>query len=206
MNLLDRASALFIGDPMAVPEFAAAPDLPPDVRFRAGRLVPWIGGVLARMSAPAAAVTLGRTIVVNPATALTPELVEHELTHVRQWRADPLFPVRYTLATLRHGYHDNPYEVEARRAAEACRAGLNASAPAPGAASVDPATPRGAVSVDPEPSPGAASIDPATPPGATSVDLATPPGATASSILSGAASAGPAATDASGPSPEAGDG
>src|SRR5690606_10111015 len=69
VNLLDRASALFIGDPMAVPEFAAAPDLPPDVRFRAGRLVPWIGGVLARMSAPAAAVTLGRTIVVNPATA-----------------------------------------------------------------------------------------------------------------------------------------
>ena len=46
-----------------------------------------------------------------------PELLEHELEHVRQWKADPLFPLRYTLATLRHGYYDNPYEVQARAAA-----------------------------------------------------------------------------------------
>jgi hypothetical protein len=46
-------------------------------------------------------------------------LLAHEMAHVRQWRADPLFPVRYALATLRHGYRDNPYEVEARAVASA---------------------------------------------------------------------------------------
>lgn len=119
MSLIDRAASALLG--AAVPPPAELPDdaLPPGVRLRRGRLIPWLGGRLARSRHPALAVTLRRTIVLDPAARLTPELLEHELTHVRQWLADPLFPIRYTLATLRHGYHDNPYEVEARAAARA---------------------------------------------------------------------------------------
>ncbi len=58
--------------------------------------------------------TLRRTIVLNPEARITPTLLAHELAHVRQWQKDPLFPIRYSLATIRHGYHNNPYEVEAR--------------------------------------------------------------------------------------------
>jgi hypothetical protein len=94
------------------------------VKLRQGRLVPWIGGVLARARHPAAAVTLRRTIILDPGAQLTPQLLEHELEHVRQWKADPLFPLRYSLATLRHGYHDNPYEVAARAAADRVASGL----------------------------------------------------------------------------------
>ena len=36
-----------------------------------------------------------------PAATLTEPLLCHELVHVRQWREDALFPLRYTLATLR---------------------------------------------------------------------------------------------------------
>ena len=88
------------------------------MRLRRGRLVPWIGGRLIRSPRRAAAVTLGRTIVVDPAADLTEQLLRHELAHVRQWREDALFPLRYALATLRHGYRNNPYEVEARAEAD----------------------------------------------------------------------------------------
>lgn len=102
------------------PPAALRGQLPDGVTLRSGRLIPWIGGLLGRMGESAAAVTLRRTIVVNPDVRLSPSLLEHELTHVRQWQQDALFPLRYTAATLRHGYRNNPYEVEARIAA-ACR-------------------------------------------------------------------------------------
>ncbi len=89
-------------------------EVPPGVVLREGKLIPWLGGKFGRMKGPAAAVTLGRTIVVNPEVRLTPDLLTHELVHVRQWEVDRLFPVRYAIATLRHGYRNNPYEVEAR--------------------------------------------------------------------------------------------
>lgn len=120
MSLFDRAAAAVIGEPMEVPASLPPDSVPPGVKLRRGRLIPLIGGLLGRMRHPAAAVTLGRTIIVNPSAVLTEELLEHELTHVRQWRADPFFPLRYTLATLRNGYHENPYEVEAREAAASC--------------------------------------------------------------------------------------
>lgn len=88
--------------------------VPEGITLRRGRLIPRIGGLLGRMGGSAAAVTLHRTIVVSPDAPLTPSLLAHELTHVRQWKQDPFFPVRYTVATLRHGYRNNPYEVEAR--------------------------------------------------------------------------------------------
>jgi hypothetical protein len=79
-------------------------------------MIPWLGGVLSRMKGSAAAVTLRRTIVVHPDVTLTPALLAHELAHVRQWEQDPLFPIRYSMATLRLGYRNNPYEIEARAA------------------------------------------------------------------------------------------
>jgi Domain of unknown function (DUF4157) len=90
--------------------------LPRGVVLRRGRLIPWLGGVLSRLGGPAAAVTIGRTIIFRPGVRPTPSLLAHELAHVRQWERDPLFPFRYSLATFRHGYRNNPYEVEARAA------------------------------------------------------------------------------------------
>jgi hypothetical protein len=90
---------------------------PRDVVIRRGRWLPALGGWLAGHRAAAAAVTLGRTIIVHPDVRLTDRLLRHELAHVRQWRQRPLtFPLHYTWLYLRHGYRANPYEVEARAA------------------------------------------------------------------------------------------
>ena len=46
------------------------------------------------------------------------ELVLHELVHVMQYRRNPLlFPLRYVIDHFRHGYDNNPAEVEARQIA-----------------------------------------------------------------------------------------
>jgi hypothetical protein len=116
-RLLDLLLGARVRPPPDLPE-----SVPPDVTFRRGYLVPKIGGILARMHGPAAAVTMRRTIVVRPGVELTPSLLAHELAHVRQWRDDRLFPLRYCLATLRHGYLRNPYEVEARAIAHSSSA------------------------------------------------------------------------------------
>lgn len=106
---------MVLGERVEPPE-ALRDSVPSGVVLRRGRLIPRIGGLLGRMHGSAAAVTLRRTIVVDPGVPLTPSLLAHELEHVRQWREDALFPLRYTLATVRHGYWSNPYEVEARQA------------------------------------------------------------------------------------------
>lgn len=91
--------------------------VPDDVTVREGRWIPTVGGWLARARGPAAAVTLGRTIIVHPGVQLSQPLLRHELAHVRQWAEQPLtFPLRYAWQHMRHGYRDNPYEVEARAA------------------------------------------------------------------------------------------
>ena len=78
--------------------------MPDGVEVIAGRWIPQIGGWLAGMKGSAAAVTLGRTIVVHPDARVTERLIRHELAHVRQWQRHPmLFPVLYTAAFLRHG-------------------------------------------------------------------------------------------------------
>lgn len=116
IDMVSRAARLLGGEavPSPIP-------LPVGVTFRQSRLVPKIAGWLSGMGGPAAAVTLGRTVLVDPEVRLTPRLVEHELAHVRQWERQPgAFPFRYVLSHIRHGYGDNPYEAEAR-AAEAGR-------------------------------------------------------------------------------------
>jgi hypothetical protein len=94
-----------------------ADEVPTGVVLRVGRWIPCLGGWLAGQRQPAAAVTLGRTIVVHPDVHLTARLLRHELAHVRQWRQRPLhFPLHYAWMHVRHGYGANPYEVEARNA------------------------------------------------------------------------------------------
>ena len=91
--------------------------LPRDVAVRKAGWLPSLAGVLAQMGGPAAAVTLGRTIIVHPSIRVTDKLMRHELAHVKQWQEYCwTFPVRYVMNHLRYGYHDNPVEVEARRA------------------------------------------------------------------------------------------
>ncbi|HET9440014.1 MAG TPA: DUF4157 domain-containing protein, partial [Longimicrobiales bacterium] len=92
----------------------ALPDIeeviPEGVAVRAARWLPMIAGKLSGMRAPAAAVTLGRTIIVHPNVQLTGRLLRHELAHVRQWQQHPVtFPARYVINHLRSGYDANPY-------------------------------------------------------------------------------------------------
>lgn len=91
--------------------------LPEGAELRRSAWICGLAGRLAGMGHPAAAVTLGRTIVVHPTVRPSERLLRHELAHVRQWQAAPLtFAARYAWRHLRHGYRDNPYEVEARAA------------------------------------------------------------------------------------------
>src|SRR5690606_38432982 len=86
--------------------------VPEDVVVLRGRWLPVLGGGLAGVRRRAAAVTLGRTIVVRDEASLTTRLLRHERAHVEQWKAAPwTFAVRYAWQPLRRGYRDNPYEV-----------------------------------------------------------------------------------------------
>jgi hypothetical protein len=112
IGLVDRAARALAGEPVAVDV-----PLPPRVQVRSSRVFPWLGGHLAGMGRPAAAVTLGRTVLVHPDCRPDERLLRHELAHVAQWTRWPLtFPFRYLGAHICHGYHDNPFEAEARAA------------------------------------------------------------------------------------------
>lgn len=119
MSLLERIVGPVLGRRTTPPADIPPAEVPGGVTLREGRLIPVIGGMLGRMKGPAAAVTLGRTIIVHPGVRLSRRLLVHELTHVRQWKEDRLFPVRYALESLRRGYRDNRYELEAREAERA---------------------------------------------------------------------------------------
>lgn len=89
--------------------------LPPGVEVRQNGWIPRLGGwFMGGDRRPAGGVTLGRTIVVPEGAEPSESLLVHELVHVEQWR-DPLFPVKYVLQWVRHGYGGNPYEIEAYR-------------------------------------------------------------------------------------------
>lgn len=116
MRPLERAGRLVLGEPVEPPPELCDECREAGVALRRGSLVTRIAGLLGRMGGPATAVTLGRTIVLDPTARLTRALLAHELAHVEQWRRDRLFPLRYAAASLRYGYWNNPYEVEARAA------------------------------------------------------------------------------------------
>ena len=111
--MFEPLRTLFLGARIDPPPGSPAEIADGSVELRCNSWIPWIGGVLARMNRPAAAVTLGNTIVIHEDAEVTFTLLAHELAHVRQWRK-PLFPVLYAAATIRHGYWNNPYEIEAR--------------------------------------------------------------------------------------------
>jgi hypothetical protein len=114
MMMFAKIRDVFWGPPMEIDPRLGL--VPARVRLRANRWIPRVGGWLARMRAPAAAVAVGRTILVHPEVRLTRELLVHELVHVRQWEEDRLFPLRYALEHVRYGYWNNRYEQEARAA------------------------------------------------------------------------------------------
>ena len=89
------------------------PDLAQATYRRGGLPVRVAGWALGTSSA--AAITLWRTIFVSPRTALTPELLLHELRHVHQFLERRTFPFSYIWQTIRHGYSRNAYETDARR-------------------------------------------------------------------------------------------
>ena len=97
------------------------------VQFRRGGLPPRIGG-WALLQRSAAAITLWRTVFLAPATALEPMLLLHEQRHVQQFGRSAWFPVQYLWGSIRHGYHRNPFELDAERYAAHRVAGTSALA------------------------------------------------------------------------------
>jgi hypothetical protein len=95
---------------------------PGRIRFRSCKRIPfwWIAG-----NRQMSGLTLANRVYlraehcpIDPSNRGTVELVFHELAHVLQFRRNPLlFPFRYLLHHLRHGYANNPAEVEARHVA-----------------------------------------------------------------------------------------
>jgi len=112
VSLVARLADVVFGPEVPREELPGAP-LPPGVTVRRNRWIPAIGGVGGNMKGAAAAVTLGGTILVHPEAGIDEGLLVHELVHVRQWREDRLFAVKYVAEWVRRGYRQNRYEVEA---------------------------------------------------------------------------------------------
>lgn len=84
-----------------------------EARYRRGGLPPRIAGwCLGRRSV--AAITLWRTIWLGERVEVDAELLLHESRHVTQFGASMAFPVLYIWESLRRGYWNNRYEVDAR--------------------------------------------------------------------------------------------
>lgn len=114
MGIINRIVTALVGvsEPMPVEMWTRYPELA-SVRIRRGGLAPRVGGwALGR--ATVAAITLRPWVFLAPGVPTDAPLLLHELRHLQQFEASPLFPIQYVWASLRHGYHANPYEVDAR--------------------------------------------------------------------------------------------
>ena len=114
MGIVTRIRAALIGEPepLAREVVERYPELH-RLRVRRGGLPPRLGGwALGR--ATVAAITLRRWVFLAPEVPARPPLLLHELRHLEQFEANPLFPLHYLWASVRHGYHDNPFEADAR--------------------------------------------------------------------------------------------
>ena len=117
VGLLTRAAALaaapVIGRAVELPAplAEAFPDLA-EVRWRRGGVFVRIGG-WALLQPTVAAITLWRTVFLAPETAWDAALLLHELRHVHHFGASRAFPLRYLLESVRRGYANNRYELDA---------------------------------------------------------------------------------------------
>jgi hypothetical protein len=115
MGLGARLLSAVAGRKIAIPY--ALTDLYPElaeVSYRSGGLPVHIAGwALGRGSAEA--ITLWRTVFLNPSARLSAELLLHELRHVHQFSERKTFPLNYLWQSIRYGYSRNAYEIDARR-------------------------------------------------------------------------------------------
>ena len=112
-GLVARLVGSLIGRPVALPVDLVRryPELG-EARWRVGGLPPRVGGwCLGQRTV--AGITLGRCIWLAPGTRVAPELLLHELCHVRQFGRGRAFPFQYIWESLRRGYHQNRFEAEA---------------------------------------------------------------------------------------------
>jgi hypothetical protein len=94
----------------AFPELAS-------VTWRRGGLPLRLGGWFLGQNS-VAAITLGTTVFLTLSRPPSIELLLHELGHVRQFRRDKTFPIRYLWESIRMGYSRNRFEAEADQFAE----------------------------------------------------------------------------------------
>lgn len=79
------------------------------------------GGLLVRIAGwplglpTASGITIRRTVFLAPHVAPDAEILLHELRHAQQFEADFAFPLRYLMESLRRGYANNRYELDANR-------------------------------------------------------------------------------------------
>ncbi|MFZ4057813.1 MAG: DUF4157 domain-containing protein [Ferruginibacter sp.] len=85
----------------------------------------WIAKLAAaRLKSSSMAIVLGKTIYLYGTTRndflQNTRWVKHEICHVQQFHREGflLFLIKYLWESLRHGYYNNKYEVEARQAEE----------------------------------------------------------------------------------------
>ena len=112
-GVIARLVGRLIGRPVSLPADLVRryPELR-EARWRVGGLPPRVGGwCLGRRTV--AGITLGRSIWLAPGVEPEPELLLHELCHVRQFGRVRAFPVRYVWESCRRGYTQNRFEVEA---------------------------------------------------------------------------------------------
>ena len=116
---LRAVRAMLIGEPLQLPTAVLTrhPELC-GVRFRRGGLPPRLAGLVLGRST-VTGITLWRTIFLAPGARLSAELLLHELRHVHQFEASPVFPLRYVWETVRRGYWRNRFEADARAFARA---------------------------------------------------------------------------------------
>ena len=116
-RLLARAAQILvapvIGRPAELPEALRArfPELG-EVRWRRGGVFVRAGG-WALLQRSAAAITLWRTVFLAPEAPWDAALLLHELRHVHHFRSSRSFPLRYLVESLRRGYANNRYELDA---------------------------------------------------------------------------------------------
>ncbi len=117
-STVDRVVRETVGKEFALTQdlILAFPELATVVWRRGGFPLRVGGWVLGRGSV--AAITLGSTVFLSPAQRPSLRLLLHELGHVRQFRRDKAFAIRYLWESARHGYSRNRFELEADQFAE----------------------------------------------------------------------------------------